>query len=184
MTEYVLNILSTYLRATDDETRQGMTWYDNQHALALELCPDDVWKGAGIIAAFSPNTHWNHNLILAKRFVASDGTMTSGTIGRHIGWARDIYAGAHPLDVFKGDKTRAFASAIADPAGSTIATIDRHAHDIAMGVVMPKRNIGKRLFADMANAYSEVATMAGISVAQMQAITWVAWRYRIGVPNA
>lgn len=183
---HIDNILSVYSRATPAEREEGMTWYDRQHALALELCPDDVWKGAGIIAAFSPNTHWNHNVVLAKRFVDSDGTMDSGTIRRHIAWAREIYNGAHPLDVFKGDKTRAFASAIADPSNSTIATIDRHAHDIAMGrvYVESERKIGKRVFRELSDAYVDAAFWCDIGVAQMQAITWVAWRYRIGVPNA
>jgi hypothetical protein len=95
--------------------------------------------------------------------------------------AQRILDGEHTLDVLKGDKTRAFASAIADPAGSMIATIDRHAHDIAMGRVHSdkERKIGKRVFRTLSDAYVEVASMTDHSVAQVQAITWVSWRRRI-----
>jgi hypothetical protein len=82
-----------------------------------------------------------------------------------------------------GDKVRAFCSAIADPANSTIATIDRHAHDIAMGRVYQEseRKIGKRLFRVMSAHYREAAFEVGISVAQIQAVTWVRWRNEKGI---
>jgi len=183
MTDYVLNITNRYLSATDAEYDKGMSWYDDAHALALDLTPGDAWKGAGIIAAFSPLTPWNRNVELARILVESNGTMTGGTLTNSIRAAVDIFNGAHTLDVLKGDKTRAFASAIADPAGSTIATIDRHAYDIAMGAYHndDTRKIGKRIFRTLSDAYCESAEMAGIGVSQLQAITWLAHRRIKGV---
>lgn len=182
--DYTLNIINRYLSATDDEYVKGMSWYDDAHALALTLTPNDVWKGAGIIAAFSPLTPWNRNIELARTLVESNGTMTGGTLTNSIRAAVDIFNGAHTLEVLKGDKTRAFASAIADPANCTIATIDRHAHDIAIGshdFNDSTRKIGKRVFRDMSNAYCEAAEFAGIGAPQMQAITWLAHRRVKGV---
>lgn len=180
---HVENVLSEYLRATDEQVSEGMHWYDGAHNLALELTPGDPWKGAGILAAFSPNTRWSQNVTLAKRLVENGGTLNGGTLGNSIRAAERIYNGEHPLVVFGGDKTRAFAAAIADPAHSTIATIDRHAHDIAMGRVFTdtERKIGKVVFRTLSSAYVEASQLAGISVAQMQAITWVSWRVRKGI---
>jgi len=177
---YCANIMRTYRDATDAEHAGGMTWYDDAHALALELSPTDVWRGAGVIAALSPLKSWALNVRIARNAFAT-GTAT-GNIGSHNRIAQMILDGAHPLDVMRGDKTRAFTAAIASPSTSTIATIDRHAHDVAMGEVFTDatRKIGKRVFRAMSDAYVECAEYADISVPQMQAIVWVVWRYRKG----
>ena len=177
----VTNIVYWFLAAREDEIAAGMEWYREAHALALELSPGDVWRGAGVIAAFSPLTPWTQNVILARRLFENGGTLDGGTMGNSIRAAERIYAGEHTLDVLKGDKTRAFASAIADPDGSTIATIDRHAYNIAKGELDPNPKVGKRVFRALSDAYVEAAELCGTSVAQIQAITWVAFRRHKGV---
>lgn len=188
MTNYLQNIIFTYLRATEEELHNGAHWYDRTNALARELSPDDVWRGAGVIASFSPLCPWSRNVTLARNAFATG--IASGHTKQQCLSAQRILDGEHPLYVLKGDKTRAFTAAIADPANSTIATIDCHAHDIAMGRVFPgkQRNIGKRLFRDIGDAYTEAGHLTGYSTPQIQAITWVAhrriigadWRDRIG----
>ena len=178
---HVDNIISTYLRATDAQHDAGMSWYDDTHAFASELSPGDVWRGAGVIAAFSPVCPWPRNVELARNAFLTG--VATGHTAMFCGFAQRILDGELTLDVLKGDKTRAFASAIADPANSTIATIDRHAHDIAMGRIHTdkERKIGKRLFRTLSDAYVESAELVGVSVAQIQAITWVAWREMHGI---
>jgi hypothetical protein len=178
---YVENIISEYLNAPESVISDGMTWYNDANALALELSPGDAWRGAGVIAAFSPMCPWNRNVELARNTFATG--IATGHTKAMCGMAQRIHDGEFTLDVLKGDKTRAFASAIADPANSTIATIDRHAHDIAMGrqFTDDTRKIGKVVFRTLSSAYVEAAELAGIGVAQMQAITWVAWRIRKGI---
>jgi hypothetical protein len=179
---HVENILSVYLLASDESVGEGMAWYNNAHNLALELSPNDVWRGAGVIAAYSPLTPWDRNVMLATESLKT-GIAHPKSLGNSVRAAQRILDGEHTLEVLKGDKTRAFASAIADPAGSTIATIDRHAYDIAMGEYHTDdtRKIGKRVFRTLSDAYVEASFLADIGVAQMQAITWIAWRIRKGV---
>lgn len=181
MSEHVDNILSIYLQATDNEFDSGMHWYDEAHSIALELSPDDVWRGAGVIAALSPLKSWTINERIARNAFLTG--IASGNIGQHNEKAQRILDGEHPLDVMRGDKTRAFCAAIASPSTSTIATIDRHAHDVAMGKVYTDktRKIGKRVFRTLSDAYNEAAFLSDISVPQMQAITWIVWRNRKGV---
>ncbi len=176
-----LNIINVFLSASDADYHDGMTWYPRARDLALELCPDDALRGAGIIAAFSPNTLWHHNIVLARRFVASGGTMDRGTLSASIAKARAIYNGAPVLETLNGQKTVAFASAIAYPETSTVATIDRHAYNIAMATNIGDPKIGVRVFRYLSNCYVSAAEYAGISVAQMQAVTWVAHRNRKAV---
>jgi hypothetical protein len=177
---YCYNIMRVYRDATPDEINEGMGWYDRAHALALELSPNDVWKGAGVIAALSPLKEWKLNARLARNAFATG--IATGNVPMHNANAQAILDGGHPLDVMRGDKTRAFCVAIADPANSTIATIDRHAHDVAMGRVFTdkERKIGKPLFRAMSDAYVECAEYIGIGVPQIQAITWVVWKDRKG----
>lgn len=178
--DYCLNIMRAYRAATDAERAEGMSWYNDAHNLALELSPTDVWRGAGVIAALSPLKKWELNVRLARNAFATG--IATGNIGSHNRIAQMILDGAHPLDVMRGDKTRAFTAAIADPSTSVIATIDRHAHDVAMGAVHTDadRKIGKRIFRAMSDAYVECAEYLDIGVPQIQAIVWVVWINRKG----
>ena len=180
-TDYVANILACYRRATIAEHMDGMTWYKGAHNIALELSPENVWRGAGVLAALSPLKRWDTNVRMAREAFAT-GVVT-GHIATHCAIAQRILDGAHPLDVMRGDKTRSFAQAIATGGMGDIATIDRHAHDIAMARVFTDdtRKIGKRIYRDMAAAYADAAAQTGLSVNQIQAITWVVWRREKGV---
>lgn len=174
------NILSVYETATDTERIEGMSWYNDTHDLALSLSPNDVWRGAGVIAAYSPIIQWPRTLELATSSLVWGGARAD-YLPIMVAQAQRIIDGEHPLDVLGGQKVRAFASAIATNGESDIATIDRHAHDIARGRVFPdkERKIGKRLFRVMGMHYQQAALEIGIRTAQLQAITWVSWRNRI-----
>lgn len=186
MSDYVGNILECYDRATDAERANGGAWYVEAQALAVDMA-GDAWVGAGVLAALSPMQGWDINVRQARR-ACEAGTALGHSPALHTkamtNLADRILKGEHPLDVLKGDKTRAFAAAIATGGKSDIATIDRHAHDIAVASLDftdNTRKIGKRLYREMAAAYSEAAAIAGISVNEMQAITWVVWRREKGI---
>lgn len=181
-TTYADNILSVYARATDDEREHGTDWYRDAHAIALDIADGDAYKGAGVIAAFSPRRKWELNVRNARR--AFETGIATGHTKAMCAIAQRILDGEYAMDVLKGDKTRAFCDAIATAGESNIATIDRHAHDIAVNstdFTDNTRNIGKRLYREMANAYAIAAESAGISVNAMQAITWVVWRREKGI---
>lgn len=172
--------MSTYRRALFCE-RVAPSWYVMAQGIALELSPNDVWRGAGVLSALSPLKKWDLNVRIAR--ISFSTGIAQGNIGQHNEKAQRIINGEHPLDVMRGDKTRSFAEAIATGGNGHIATIDRHAHDIAMGQVYTDktRKIGKRVYRDMAAAYAECAEYTGNSVNQIQAITWVAWRREKGI---
>lgn len=173
---YVNNILGTYLRATPDEVTEGLSWYSDAHALACELSPDDVWRGAGVIAALSPMKAWNTNQNLARR--AFDTGVVSGHTSTMNAIAQSILDGTYALDALKGDKTRAFCAGIATNGTTEMVTIDRHAHDVAVFQVFTDdtRKIGKRVYREMSAAYTDAAGILGKSACQVQAVTWVTWK--------
>jgi hypothetical protein len=175
--QFTRNILRVYRRATPTQVQKGLDWYPSAHNLAHVIGRGDVWKGAGLISAFSPQTPWWRNQELAITS-AQSGIARTDTLGNSSRSAQRILDGEHPLDVLGGRKTRAFCANIALNTDSDDVTIDVHAFSIAHGVPIPSRQmrLGKRLYAELSDCYTRAAKREDILPLQMQAITWVVWR--------
>ena len=177
---YTDNIMATLKRATASEIDHGASWYPLARDIASE-CPMGVEAGAGIIAVLSPMQRWDRNVMLARQ-AWENGTLDGGALGGSVLKANRILSGEDVYSVVSGQKVTSFFTNILNPEGEHV-TIDRHAHDIAMGKVYTDktRKIGKRIYSDMSDAYREVADIVGISAPGIQAITWVTWRRIKGV---
>jgi hypothetical protein len=176
---YAENILRVWEQATDSEIFEGMEWYPKVHLMARDLADGDVWRGAGVMAAFSPMLHWDKTVQYASESLRT-GIAYPAYLGDMVWQAQRILDGEHPLDVLGGQKVRAFATAIATAGESEPAVIDTHAHNIAVGRVVSSPSIGKRLFRTMAEHYRQAALDVGVRTSDMQATTWVVWRNRYG----
>lgn len=193
----VSNVLAVYNGAFDHHLRFGLAWYPIAHREALRLGggrAQHLSRNAGIIAALSPLNHWTNNLAKAQqvvsmrgRIVVEKGQPNGIGLGNNVSKAISIYRGADPLDVLKGDKVRAFYRTILDPTGDIDPVIDRHAFDIAVGERTDEKRRGALsrvgVYEEFAAVYREAAIIAGIGAAQMQAITWVAWREALGITD-
>jgi hypothetical protein len=180
------NIIDVWNRATAEQVSSGLTWYADAHDLALDLADGDAVKGAGVLAALSPQEAWTRNIVLARQAFSTEG-LQGGTLGRSIANAARILAGEHPLDVLgNGDarkalKTRAFYANIVDPADSFTVTIDRHAFDVALNLrAADNKRVGltPTRYAAFSEAYRAAADTLGVLPQQVQAVTWTAWRER------
>lgn len=184
-TPQVSNVLAVYNGASADAMREGLSWYLDAHNFARILDPENVARAAGIIAALSPMNGWENNKRKAAQLYAQNGDGTGCGLTRNVAKAVRIFNGEKPLDVLNGDKVTAFYRTILDPTGDIDPVIDRHAFDIAVGERTDEKRRGalsrKGVYNDFANVYREAARIAGIGSAQMQAITWVAWREAIGI---
>jgi len=186
----VENIISVYRAARPEQIAAGLAWYPEAHDLAVLLAGGDLAKGAGVIAALSPQTSWSQNVKLATR-AFTDGK-ASGQTGANVSKANRIMAGESPEDVLgwndpkakSGHKVRNFFRNIVNPVGPE-CTIDRHAHDIAVGRQtdnMTRGQLGRVGVYDLfADCYREAARRLGVPVAVLQAVTWVVWREAIGL---
>lgn len=192
----VANILAVYSMATADDIREGLAWYQTAHnwckVQAGSNRPHLIARNAGIVAALSPMNAWGNNkrkaaLLISKRgkVKAVKGEPNGIGLSGNVAKAVKIYNGAEPLDVLKGNKVRAFYETILNPQGDVIPVIDRHAFDIAVGERTSDKRRGildrKGVYEQFANAYREAAKVAGIGSAQMQAVTWIAWRNIHGI---
>jgi hypothetical protein len=194
-TPLVANVLAVYYGASADNLRDGLSWYSTAHNEAKAMGGRREWhlaRNAGIIAALSPMNSWTNNLRKARLLVSLRGKVTVAKgqpngigLGDNVAKAVAIYRGAEPLDVLGGDKVRAFYRTILDPKGDIDPVIDRHAFDIAVGQVTndaARQALQRKgVYQQFAHVYREAALIAGIGSAQMQAVTWVAWREAKGI---
>lgn len=189
------DILAVFEQATPADYSEGMEWYIAAHNWCRAQAKGRshlIRRNAGIVAALSPMNGWNNNkakaqelISLRARIIVEKGKPNGIGLGDNVAKAIAIYNGADPLDVLSGNKVRAFYSTILDPFGTPPVTVDRHAFDIALGQRTNDKARGilgrKGVYEAFANAYVEAATIAGIGNAEMQAVTWVAWRRIHGI---
>ena len=192
----VTNILAVYNAATAEDLREGLAWYQTAHDWCRVQAGSRreylIARNAGIVAALSPLNGWENNKRKAAEVISKRGRITvvkgqpNGIgLGANVAKAIAIYNGADPLDVLSGDKVRAFYRTILHPQGDIDPVIDRHAFDIAVGERTDEKRRGilsrKGVYSEFAHAYREAAKVAGIGSAQMQAVTWIAWRNIHGI---
>ena len=184
MTPTFENILAVYNGAFPNHFVDGQNWYPSVHDLGISLCPHDPHRAWGVIAALSPMTPWPRNVFLAERTFTEGKAY--GCLTNNADKANRIYAGEDPLDVLGGMKITNFYLNIANPYADNV-TVDRHAHDIAMGEVFgkqPRKMLNsKGGYNELADLYREVADHIGILPSELQAITWCAWREAIGITD-
>lgn len=177
--DYAVNIMSVWNRAP--ESARAYDWYGMAQNLATELADGDTWKGAGVLSALSPRKRWPTNVKIAR--MSFETGIAQGNMPMHNAIAQKILDGIPALTAIRGPKTTSFAIAIATAGNGEIATIDCHAHDIAMGRVCAEkeRNINKGTYDAMAAAYREVADYLGVAVNRVQSVTWELWREERGI---
>lgn len=175
---YVRNIVSVWSIATDDEFEEGARWYEQAHRTAKMLADGDVRKGAGVLAALSPQTSWWMNVELAAD--AFDASVATRHVRDACRKANKILAGQDPRDVLPMTrKTGQFYRCILNPADRVAVCIDRHAYDIAVGIPLGDWNRGlsaKGRYELIADCYREAAHRLWQLPSTVQAVAWVAWR--------
>lgn len=162
----------------------------------------DADRAAAVIAVLSPRQSWPQNvknarlayeIAAAPRSVAAldlqarirGGYMpVPGDVGRKVA---ELLATDTPSDeIVSGPKVTAFWRTIADPSDPRAVVVDRHAIDIALGRPTDDATRGKVLgkvgaYDAVAQTYIRAARILSrevgpITPAEVQAVTWTAWR--------
>lgn len=171
---YVANIVAAYRDATPGQVARGKAWYPVAHDLAVMIGDGDVRKGAGILAALSPQRSWPVNCQLAAD--AASGNV-HGQTNAILARVRALLDGTDPAELLPMQlKTGNFWRCIVDPSDPDPVTIDRHAHDVAAGRRFGERenrglsNVNR--YATLALAYRLAAREVGEIPSVVQAVTW------------
>ena len=192
------SIIATYFQSNTLDRQVGMTWYNNAYQVCVTLgnkygVSSDIV--AGVIAALSPNNKWESNVVDAEimlRAWASDIPYSNVKVATY---SLNKDKAATILDcqlnrdqivkVLRGNKVVAFFLCIATDGNSDTPCIDGHAYNIWNGTVSTLKevpNLSDRAFRTIQDAYRDAARIimgvTGVyhSAAQVQAITWVAYR--------
>lgn len=173
----VRRILRTWDRASRSDVEAGARWYDEAGTLAANMAAAhrgdgvDLERAASVIAALSPRTSWNRNVIGAAAFLVSGPAAARrvGCIARNVEKAR--LAKRLGFEAFgpTAPKTARFARNIAGDRESV--TVDVW----AMRVVDLDENLltRKGAYDAVEHAYRLAARRRGVDPSTMQATTWI-----------
>jgi len=192
------SILATYFQSSVYDRQVGMQWYNNAFQVCVTLgekygVHSDIV--AGVIAALSPNNKWDSNIIDAEimlRAWAAEIPYSSVKVSTYF---NNKDKAATILDcqltreqivtVLRGNKTVAFFLCIASNGDSDTPCIDGHAYNVWNGTVSTLKEVpslSDKTYRHIQDAYRDAAKIiSGVtgfyhSAAQVQAITWVAYR--------
>jgi hypothetical protein len=187
-------ILATFFNASPAELADGAQWYQRASDAATIIASRysiTADKAAAVIAALSPSNRWERNVtdaeFMCRAYVLGGHTAADkvkvSTYGANKIKALRILAGESPLGVLGGLKVRAFYRCIM--GDDSAVCVDGHAYAIWAGeriATTKTPKISSKLYdaiaADFIRAADTINSIMGVnySPAQVQAITWLAYR--------
>lgn len=192
------SILATYFQSSETDRQTGRQWYQNAYNVCVSLgdkygVHSDIV--AGVIAALSPNNRWESNVIDAEIMLRAWAAEIDYSDVKVATYSNNKDKAATIIDcnlnrqqivkVLRGNKTVAFFLCIASNGDSDTPCIDGHAYNVWNGTVSTLKEVpglSDKTFRIIQDAYRDAAkiisTVTGEyhSAAQVQAITWVAYR--------
>ena len=163
---YYLAYYGYVMQATMRQIEQASTWYYEAQEVAEDVAENlgtTLEVGASIVAAFSPRERWSSNV--AKAFAFANGLPVSG-LQNNLRMAEN--AKTNGFDALKGQKTNAFARAIAGDANAIVIDVwmCRAAN---LGTDSPN----KGQYRELSEAVSIVANEFGLTPRTAQALIWI-----------
>ena len=163
---YTDTFLSLAMQATAGQIEAAATWYYDAQEVAedvAEILNTTLEVGASIVAAFSPRERWSTNV--AKSYAFANGKPVKG-LSNNLRMAQAALTDG--FDALKGQKTNAFARAI---AGDTDAVVI----DVWMmrAANMQTDSPNKTQYRELSEAVVNVANQLGITPRTCQALIWI-----------
>jgi hypothetical protein len=158
------------MQATMQQVEQASVWYHDAQDVAHNVARNldvSMEVGASIVAAFSPRERWSSNVHKALSF--SMGMQVKG-LTNNIKMANDALE--QGFDALKGQKTNAFARAI---AGDTDAVVIDVWMIRAAGMDASK-GVNKGDYNMLADTVRKIADEHGITPRTAQALIWIVKR--------
>jgi hypothetical protein len=167
-------LVKLYEGAPQEVRNAGSTWYADAQSAARDMAKEHRTTeavAAGVIAALSPRINWVRNLAVARLVLAR--RKVTGVFQASLNKARRILAGARPLGVLSGPKTRAFYRALRGDQDAAVIDVwmlraVRYANDKVSAIDYER----------ITQALAKAASRVGVTIARMQAIIWTVVRGR------
>jgi hypothetical protein len=168
-----MNYTETYLelatKATFGQVEQASKWYIDAEKVAHEVARNldiSLDKGASVVSAFSPRERWATNV--AKSIAFSLGQDVVG-LSNNLRMANAALTLGY--DALKGQKTNAFARAIAGDENAVVIDVW-----MLRAIGIEKKSPTQAQYKEMADAVTAVATKFGMTPRAMQALIWIVVR--------
>ena len=165
--EYLYN--NCILQATLAQVEQASVWYFEAQEVAedvAEILGTSLEVGASIVSAFSPRERWASNV--AKAYAFANGKPVAG-LSNNLKMANAALE--QGFDALKGQKTNAFARAIAGDTNAVVIDVW-----MCRAANAPTDSPSKGLYNTLSDAVSAVANEHGISPRTAQALIWIVKR--------
>jgi len=158
------------LTATFAQVEQASVWYFDAQEVAedvAEILGTSLEVGASVVSAFSPRERWANNV--AKAYAFANGKPVTG-LTNNLNMAKAALE--HGFDALKGQKTNAFARAI---AGDTDAVVIDTWMLKAAGMDSSK-GVNKGDYNMLADTVRLIASEHGLTPRTTQALIWIVKR--------
>jgi hypothetical protein len=162
--------LTLVMQATAGQIEQASVWYHEAQEVAedvAELLGAPLEIGASIVSAFSPRERWASNV--AKALAFAMGKPVTG-LGNNIRMAEN--AKTMGFDALKGQKTNAFARAIAGDSDAIVIDVWM----IRAAGLDASKGVNKTQYNELSEAVRVVAKEMGITPRTCQALIWIVVR--------
>ena len=160
---------SLVMQATLAQMEQASVWYRDAEEVAEDVARNldtTLEVGASIVAAFSPRERWSTNV--SKAIAYSMGQRPKG-LQNNLTMADN--AMIKGFDALKGQKTNAFARAIAGDSDAVVIDVW-----MMRAAAMPTDSPNKSQYNECANAVRVIADEFGITARTTQALIWIVKR--------
>lgn len=189
MEERIQNIVQVYEDAPPDLVESGRSWYARARNWCLHRASTygvSIREVAAVVSALSPRNRWERNLIDADQVLNAWHSEKSypyvkcATFSQNVLKAWQILDDHDPSLAETSPKTRAFLDCIAEEDSSSVV-IDVWAYRVAEGDPdMKAKGFSEQEYQLYEKAYQEAALRLDIPVDELQAVTWVCYRNRVG----
>lgn len=170
------NILLWWERATPEQRSDGLTWYQRNSDLLLDIAHEtehSFRSVVGAVAAVSPMVNWDSVIARLPGWICYEESIPG--FKRNIDKARLILE-TNDVSLVKGPKCTAFFINLLQPTNPWPVTIDRHAAGVWANGDKTERKLTPSLLRRIAEDYRTAGDELHILPNQVQAVTWVAFK--------
>ena len=160
------NYLALVLESTFGQVEQAAVWYMEAEKVAQEVAENleaSLEVGASVVSAFSPRERWTSNV--AKAISFSLGEKVTG-LSNNLKMAQGSLTLG--FDALKGQKTNAFARAIAGDENAVVIDVW-----MMRAAGMEKDSPNKTEYAELSEAVRRIADKFAMTPRTAQALIWI-----------
>ena len=162
----VAHFANLIMRASLRDVEAASRWYHDANAVARQVADNlscSIEVAASIVSAFSPRQSWALNVRNAIAFSKGEDVKC---LTNNLNMANA--AMVMGFDALKGQKTNAFARAIAGDDNAVVIDVW-----MMRAAMMPTDSPNKTQYAFVADAICDAAAMFGITPRTAQALIWI-----------